>query len=137
MSTETRESDGAVVESETPTIESNGQIKPEVVKFTRTRKKKEIQIDDEPFYIQEMTGTELGMWRQDMGKRVSNDGKKVTNFMGLEGELIAKCLFMGSGQPVPKQMINTWPATLQMDLFKMCQDINGMSEEGEKEAKNS
>lgn len=106
-------------------------------KFSKVKKRKEIEIDGEVYWIEEMMGTEIGTWRMEMNRRVAQDGKRVTNFMGIEAELISRCLIGPDGRKVAKSIVDTWPTTMIEGIFKLCQDLNGLTDEAEKREKNS
>jgi hypothetical protein len=112
-------------------------------KAFRQKKVIEIQLEEDGpvhnYTLQTMVGKEKSDWQQFVSGRVKFNaaGKPagVTQFDGLESYLISKCLLGPDGKPVPQATIDQWAAPLLTALFKECQDMNGMTTEGEAAAK--
>lgn len=60
--------------------------------------------------------------------RLSPDGKPagVKKFDGMQAELISRCLFK-DGKPVPKETIQSWPASVVGALFDEAQKLNHLN----------
>ena len=115
-----------------------------LLRIRLVRKEEQIILEDEngqekEYTIKEMVGTEFGKWRTAMATRlkVSPDGKPlgVRDFKGMEASLISKCLYDETGQPVPERVIEAWPTAAQQELFRKCQEINGMDKDEEDDKK--
>jgi hypothetical protein len=107
-------------------------------KFSTKRKEVVVEIDDQLYTVREMTGTQLDAWRTQMGNRITTDAKgnpRVGNFDRLTASLLVLCLFKPDGSAVGLPEVSSWPASLQKELFDICQDLNGLSVAGEDAAK--
>jgi hypothetical protein len=105
-----------------------------------------VTIDGTSYRIREMTGTELSSWRKTDGSTFTIDEEGRASITGLdikdpEVELLSVCLYDGSGKRVPPTTLRTWSVTALQTLYKIAQDLNGLSRESRKkmevEAKNS
>jgi hypothetical protein len=105
-----------------------------------------VTIDDKQYKIMEMTGSELSNWRKTDGSTISVDDQGRTTITGLdiknpELELLALCLCDAEGNKVPTTIMEKWSATVLQGLYKIAQDLNGLTmaskKKQEKEAKNS
>ncbi len=107
----------------------------EMVKVSTHRKTRKVDIDGILHTIQELDGIELGQWRTDMADRVRTDSQGkvtgVTNFNGIEANLICRCLRNAKGEAVVSGQIERWPASAIAAIFKVCQEVNGMTPESE------
>lgn len=110
------------------------------------------------FRLRELDGDSRDKYLNNLSKRVSTsgDGKvsKVTNFDGLQANLLTKCLFEVEGGKLEKTddgvevitggtektlsltELQVWPAKVQSRIFDKAKDISGLDEEAEKKAKN-
>ena len=70
--------------------------------------------------------------------RTGQDGKPsgMKDFSGLATDLLALTLFYTDGTPVPRSKIQSFPSSVQMELFKLAQDICGLTATARDEAKN-
>jgi hypothetical protein len=70
--------------------------------------------------------------------RTGQDGKPsgMKDFSGLATDLLALCLFYADGTLVPRTKIQSFPSSVQMELFKLTQDICGLTAAAKEEAKN-
>lgn len=116
----------------------------ELRKFSLKRKVVPILIEDEngnefECRLEEMTGTERDSWLSGMSRRMKTDANGnptgVSSFDGLQADLIGLCLTQ-NGVKVPKSEIMKYPASLQTELFKICQEINSLGDKARDEAKN-
>jgi len=106
--------------------------------FTTKRKEEVVEIDGQAYTIREMTGTQLDAWRTQMGNRITTDAKgnpRVGNFDRLTASLLILCIFKPDGNAVGLPEVASWPATLQKELFDICQELNGLTAAGEEAAK--
>lgn len=111
------------------------------LKFTTVRKEQVIDIDGAEYKLTEMKGSDRDKWMKQMQDRSKFDpsGKPtgLKSFEGIHASLITLCLTDPAGNAVPEVVIKDWPAGLQSDLFKICQDMNGLSKEAAEAEKNS
>ena len=102
-------------------------------KFTCVAKSVEIEIDDKVFTIREFSGDVRSTWLGQMAKRVKLDSKGqqvgTPDIKGAQSSLITLCLFDEDSIAVPGKTIETFPASLEKELFEMCQEINGLNPE--------
>lgn len=73
--------------------------------------------------------------------KLGSDGKPTTirNMAGFQIDLIAMSLYkVVDEQPFSPASINQWPASVQSELFKMAQELSGLTNEAktEEDAKN-
>ena len=104
------------------------------------RIEKKIRLGGQLYVIREMTGIQRDGWLTSMGGRVKSgaDGKPsgLRSFENVQADLIFRCLYDASGNPVLLSVIQSWPASAQNKVFKLCQEINGLDEKSEEEVKN-
>ena len=107
-------------------------------KFSLKRKTQSILLENEAgdevaCELREMTASQRDAYLQKLQTRMerSADGTPVgvSNFQGLQAELISSCLFRG-GELVLSQEIQEWPAKLVTDLYKEAQVLNGLDKVG-------
>jgi hypothetical protein len=91
--------------------------------------------------IRELTGAERDSYLNfTISKaKVGPDGKLggMTDATGLQSELLALCLYDQTGQKVPREIVDTWPADTQTQLFEEAQRLSGLDREAVKAAKNA
>lgn len=75
---------------------------------------------------------DLGRWTAKITTRVKNN-----DWLGMQEDLIAMCLYGPDGNRVPKSRINTFGTRLKARLFDKCQQLNGLTDEAVKRAGNS
>lgn len=90
--------------------------------------------------LREMSASKRDTYLQGLSGRVSLDanGKPtgVSNFNGLQAELISSCLFR-ENKLVPAEEIQEWPSSTVSDIYKLAQRINHLAEsEGDKSVPN-
>jgi len=92
------------------------------------------------FILRELNGQQRDAYLSWMSKRIKfEDGKaaNVTNFEGMQSELLAKCLHDEEGKFVPVAILQSqFPASALSVLFEAAQTLNGLNIEGTEEAKN-
>jgi len=118
----------------------------ETLVITTKLKEIPVMIDGESYRIREMTGAELSNWRKMDGSSVTVDEEGRATITGLnmkdpEVELLSLCLWTEDGKRVSAQTIRMWSTTALQSLYKIAQDLNGLTKESRKkleaEAKNS
>lgn len=95
--------------------------------------------EERKFVLRELTGEERDVYLSWMSKRIKfEDGKatNITNFEGMQAELLARCLHDEENKLVPVDILQKFPASALSVLFEVAQTLNGLSIEGAKEAKN-
>lgn len=116
----------------------------DVRKFKLKRKSVPVVMEDEngnefACELREMTGAERDQWLNGMAGRMRVDAQGnpvgVAKFDGLQADLIALCLYQADTR-VPKSQIVGYPASVQTELFKICQEINSLGDKAREEAKN-
>lgn len=108
-----------------------------ILDISLTRIEKPVRIDGKIYAVKEMTGAQRDRWLTQMGNRMKTDadGKPtgIREFDGVQAGLISLCLYDGD-VPVPVNVIQSWPAKAQNQLFKLCQEVNGLGDEQNVEA---
>lgn len=96
--------------------------------------------EKESYVLKEMTGQQRDQYLTSLSKRVSTgkDGKAtVSNFEGLQAELLTRCLFVVStNEPAAREVIQSFPASVQSKLFEAAQSLNGLDKEEDVEKKS-
>lgn len=109
-----------------------------------TRRRVEVDLEGEDggvatYTLREMTGTERDQYLADMSLRTKWDKgvpKGLSNYKGIQSSLISRCLFDPNGRRVEDATIQKWPASVQTELFKQCQKMNGLGDDSEAGSKN-
>lgn len=113
----------------------------DIMKFALDLKEQEIEIGNKPYKIKELTALEVGKWKDEQAKKVKLDAQNrpmgIKSHVGLESGLISLCLFDEQDRKVPIDVINTWPSSLVIPLFKACFELNGLNSEADDNSKNS
>ncbi len=108
--------------------------------FTTKLKTEQIQVDDKPFTIRELTGRQRDIYLDGMRDKMSftAEGKlqTVKSFEGLQADLLCLCLYDENGNAVSKEIINNYPATVQTEMFEMAQEVSKLTLKAATEAKN-
>lgn len=114
-------------------------------RYSRIRKKLEIEIEEEDgtvktYTLQEMSGTQRDKFMNKMSNRTKFDNKGnflgFKDFDGFQSSLITLCLFDEDGKPVDEATIKLYPSSQQAGLFEDCQVLCALGKKGEEEAKN-
>ena len=128
---------------ETNTPETDTQAKP-VLRFKRFLKEEPFELEDNfgevmEYVIREMTSPERDKYLGQHASRykVNAEGMVVgvKDFKGIQSSLISKCCFTKGGAKVSQQEIDNWPPTVQSALYKLCQEINCLTEKSEEDEK--
>ncbi len=122
----------------TPPEPTSPDVPVPVRRLTTKRKEMVVDIDGDLYTVREMTGTQLDSWRTQMGTRITTDAKgnaRVGNFDRITASLLILCVIDPNGKPISLPVVSGWPATLQKELFDLCQQINGLTPEGEEATK--
>lgn len=107
-------------------------------KFSTKRKSQIIPIEGEDgvernYMLVELNGTGRDAYLNTLNKRIRIEGKEQTThireFTGMCSDLLSMCLLGPDSRPVPAAEINDWPASMQMELFKMAQEMSGLDKE--------
>lgn len=104
-------------------------------KFSLKRKTQEIVFETEggdvAYTLKEMSAAARDAYLQKLSSRVSlgPDGtpQGVSNFDGLQAELISVCLFKGD-KAVGIEAIQEWPAGVVAEIYNQCQEMNGLNQ---------
>jgi hypothetical protein len=120
--------------------ETNGEVK----RYSLKRKVVVIELEGEDGTVsacelREMNGTERDRFLNTSNRRLKTDSQGnavgVSDFNGIYADLIAQCLYR-EGALVPKSEILNFPASLQADLHRICQEINSLGDKAREAAKN-
>lgn len=104
-----------------------------------------IQITDENgveknYTLVELPSDERSVFLNQTGKKVktSVDGKvqSITDYKFLQEDLLTKCVIDENREKITRETISKWPAKTVSGLFKAAQELSGLDEDGEAEAKN-
>jgi len=116
--------------------ESNGELQELTFKDHQEPKVITIHHKDgsKKYTVNELEdGDKLANWMKSISKRMKRDGRgRVTkaDFKGMHAELIARCLrYQDTNKLVPYSVIKSWGANVQNNLFSLCQEINGLTDE--------
>jgi len=106
----------------------------EKLKFTL--KLKEVPVDivdidgqEKVYILQELTGAQRDIFLNEMGERLKYTGGKaqgLTNYEGLQAGLVSLCLFDDKKEPVKKEVIQSYPASVLSSLFDAAQELSGL-----------
>jgi hypothetical protein len=108
------------------------------MKFSLTRKKTSFELEVAEgnvlvYSIQEMTGGQRDAYFTHVGAKTktSADGTVtgMKDFEGLYSNLLSKTVYDADNKLVPESTLQTWPATVQEQLFKVAQELNGLNKE--------
>lgn len=109
------------------------------VKIIMERKEIPLDISGRKYKLIEMDGIQLGEWRSQMGDRMKFNATGAVvgmkQYTGNEALLICQSLVDDSGAKVKFETILNWPVSVQMQLVRLCRDLNGLKEEPEDEKK--
>lgn len=92
------------------------------------------------YVIRELTGKQRDAYLNGVSKRTKQlaDGTtKVTNFDGLQGDLLSRCMFLkGEDKPVKLDVVQQWPAKVQSKLFEAARELSALGQEEGEESGN-
>lgn len=111
-------------------------------KFTTTLKKVDIVIDDRMCQIVELSGAARDSYLEDLYSRMSDvtvteNGqtktvRRVTRTAGMLTHLLSLCLKDDKGNAIPSKTIESWPASVVEELYKIADELSGLSEKSAK-----
>lgn len=107
--------------------------------FSLERKEVPVILDGKNYKLKELTGKQRDLFLDNIGKRVNFVAGKAAgmkNYKGLQSFLVSLCLCDENNEPVTEDTIQDYPASAQSALFKAAQELNGLNDEAEAEAKN-
>lgn len=116
---------------------------PPIPEFSSRRKVQPIRVDGADYDLHEMGGDGLAEWMRTQALKVRTDAKgryddKRSSFREIHATLIHLCLRTKEGKKVPTSVIAGWGSSTQNGIFKLCQQLNGLSdEEGDDGKKDS
>lgn len=100
-------------------------------------------IGDKEYTLREASGEAAGKYQDAIldCMKPGLDGKptQITGGMSaIEPLLVSMCLFDSEGKPVSKEVIKSWPARVQKEMYKRVRKISDLDEttEDEETAKN-
>ena len=107
------------------------------LKFSTKLQEIPVEMDDKHYTLRELNGDQRDTFLQDMKSRVvpgsiKDDKAEVKNFNGLQASLLIKTLYDENGKSVPKDVIQSYPATVVQALFEASQELSKLSD-GKKE----
>lgn len=109
------------------------------LEFTLTRIEIPVKIDGQEYKLVELDGKQRDMYLGKLTNRVKYnvEGKPagLKSFDGLQADLIVACLRDSSGNEVPIDTIQAWPARVVKGLYEAARDMNGLDEEKDGEEK--
>lgn len=126
-----------------PPPDTNGYAEPEIKRYKLRRKVFKFILEDEDnadraYELRGMNGEERDRWLEKQNERMTGGrNPRVKNLRGAFADLIACCCYDAAGGRVPPEMIQKWPADVQMDLFRRCQEMSGLNPQAEEDAKNA
>lgn len=89
--------------------------------------------------LRELGGAERDTHLDDMAKRmkfVNGKAEGLTKYANLQAGLVALCLRGEDGKLKTIEQIQKYPSSVVQALYKAAQDLSGLSEAGEEDAKN-
>lgn len=118
-------------------VQDNDPLAPLV--FDEERRERPVTIGKESYLLREMMGTDLGKWQGYEQTRMKVVKNKVEiqqdAFREYAATLINLCMVDVQGAPVSKQKIMGWRSTIITGLYDACRDLNGLSPDGQEQAK--
>lgn len=117
----------------------------EKLAFTLKLEEVPVEITDKDgetkdYVLKELTSNERSVFLNQTGKKVkiSSDGsvQSITDHKFLQEDLLTKCVVDEEGNTITREVISTWPSKTVTGLFKAAQELSGLDEDGETEAKN-
>lgn len=114
-------------------------------RFKLKRKQCPIVIEGEDgverhYVMKELTGSDRDEYTTRIQGKVKYENGKPAGFKdhkGIQGGLLASCLYNEKGKLVAVEEIDSWPAMVREELFKIAQKLSGLDQEGADEAGNS
>lgn len=96
---------------------------------------------EKTYTLKELTSDQRSTFLNQTGKKVkvSQSGNKVqqiTDHKFLQENLLTKCVYDEEDNIITREVLSTWPAKTISGLFKAAQELSGLDEDGEEEAKN-
>ncbi len=114
--------------------------------FTLKLETVQIEITDEDgaevkYTLKELTGEQRSIFLNQVGKKVKvsasgQEVQQITDHKFLQENLLTKCIFDEEDKVITREVIQKWPAKTVAGLFKAAQELSGLDEDGEAEAKN-
>lgn len=107
--------------------------------FTLNRKEQPVTIDGKDYKLKELTGRQRDIYFNDLGKRVKFvDGKAagMNSYEGLHSKLLSLCLYDENNILVKEDIIQDFPSSVTVALYKHAQKLSGLEEESVAEVKN-
>ncbi len=99
-----------------------------------------VTLEGNPYSLVELTGDTRDKYMTDMSQRMKYDAKGkptgLKSFNGLQAMLLTLCLHNQDNELVKAADIQKYPSSTLTTLFEMAQELNGIGEPGEDEAKN-
>ena len=122
----------------------------DILRLTAVRKTKTVEIEEqegkfETYILMEMMGPDRKeyMYKSSEAIRVEDGKASGLGFKGQEIDLISRCLYQKSSTVnggmlrVNADLVEKLlPSTAIGELFKVCQEINGLTKKDDEEAKN-
>ena len=120
--------------------------KREVMTFSLALAEVDVQLENpetgkvDTYILREMDGTSRDQYLSFVGGRMSGDeAGKISNFEGIQANLLHACIFKVVGDKetrVPIGTIQKFPSRIVTALFDKAKEISGMDDEAEEEAGN-
>lgn len=125
--------------------ESNGYTDSQIPRFKSKLARMEIIIEDkngieQKCYLEELESDKKDDWvNLSLERSKYNDaGVRVGyNVKDLEANLVHKCLHKEDGTSFGFREIQTLPASTVTGIYKLCEDLNGLSEKARQAVKNA
>jgi hypothetical protein len=130
----------AIIQRRTPVAndEKKGDgDEPVVLSIRGYRREKKVKIEtakgvETVFTLKEMFGGDRQKWQVEQRARYGVDygGQPagIANYEGMEAALISRCMFDSNDRPVPTATIQAWPSSTQAGLWRLCIDLNAISD---------
>lgn len=110
----------------------------ETPSFTIKLKEKPVLIDDQPFTLKELTGSQRDIYLNENAGRLRIDPttgqtKGFKDYKGIHTDLLSKCMYDPEGKVVTKVFLNELPASVVTGLFQLANELNKLDEDPDSE----
>lgn len=106
-----------------------------------------VKLEDRDYILYEVNGPALDIYNDALMSSSQYDTQtdkasfSMKGLVGIEAPMLTHCLFKvgnnGKENPVPKQVIQSWPGRVRKVLHEKLLEISGLSSNSEDDSKNS
>lgn len=122
------------------------------VKFSLRRAKVPVELEAEnggieKYFLIEMDGTQRDDFLSDSASRMEvipgevdekgNPKTRIKDYKGLYAKLLVVCMQDEKGKAPTLETVQSWPARVQTELYKLAQELNKLNEKEEEKGKNA